>query len=296
MDTSKHESPQAEWMVNKRFPTYGDLLAMFGIFVAVQVAVTLFGSIILLFTGQGIIDLEPFAKGRFLALTSLISLTVTALLIWWYRSLRKAPAIHIKLGYKGLNPLLIGWCFLLMMAVATVLEPLYELMPTPDQDFGRGWWAFLAVVVIAPCFEEWICRGQIYGSLRSRYGAVRSMFLSALIFGLMHVQPVPVVNAFVLGLILAFIYHITSTLWAPIMLHTLNNAVAYFLTVAGYGEQTFRSLFGDANGWYWVLYGAAVVVCVGSLIQIWRLVSEADNKPKEAVEIVAGEDKIVSEE
>lgn len=284
MDTTKQENPQAEWMINRRFPTYGDLLAMFGIFIAVQIVVTLIGSIALLFTGQGIIDLEPFSKGRFLALTSLVALTLTALLIWWYRRLRRAQTIHIGLGYKGMKPLLIGWCFLLMLAASIVLEPLYELMPTPNQDFGRGWWSFLAVVVIAPCFEEWICRGQIYGSLRTRYGVARSMVLSALVFGLMHVQPVPVVNAFVLGLVLAFIYHVCNTLWAPIILHALNNAIAYFMTLAGYGDQTFRSLFGESQTGYLIFYAAALVLCVGSLIRIWRLLQAEQSRSTTSVE------------
>lgn len=271
MSTNSGNMEKVRWMENRLFPSIGDLLAMLGIFFVSQIAVTLIAMLVLLFTGQGLVDLDPQSKGLFLALVSLISLSVTSVIIWRYRRWRRAPKIHIALGFKGLNPLLIGWCFLLMMASVVVLEPLYELLPVPNQDFGRGVWAFMAVVVIAPCMEEWVCRGQIFGSLRSRFGVVKSILLSALVFGLMHVQPVPVINAFVLGLVLAFIYHATNSLWAPILLHALNNGTAYFLTLAGYGESSFRSLFGDHTTLYALFYAGAVVLVAGSLTAIWRL-------------------------
>lgn len=258
-------------MENRLFPSIGDLLAMLGVFFASQIAVTLIAMLFLLFSGQGLVDLDPQSKGLFLALVSLVSLSATSVIIWRYRRWRRAPKIHIALGVKGLNPLLVGWCFLLMMASVVVLEPLYELLPVPNQDFGRGFWAFMAVVVIAPCMEEWVCRGQIFGSLRTRFGVVKSILLSALVFGLMHVQPVPVINAFVLGLVLAFIYHATNSLWAPILLHALNNGTAYFLTLAGYGESSFSSLFGDHRTLYLIFYAGAVLLVVGSLTAIWRL-------------------------
>lgn len=270
-----------------QFPTYGDLLAMLGIFFAVQIAVTLIGSLVLLFSGQGVIDLEPHELGRFLAASSFLSCTATALIIWRYRRWRKAPKIRIPLRFSGLNPLLVGWCYLLMMAASVALEPLYELLPAPHQDFGRGVWAFMAVVVIAPLLEEWICRGQIFGSLRTRYGVVRSLLLSALIFGLMHVQPVPVLNAFVLGLVLGFIYHKTNTLLSSILLHALYNGTAYALTMAGYGESSFSELFGTHRTLYLLFYGVALVLLIVSLAAIWRMVTapEAAAVPAEASDV-----------
>ena len=279
MEKSTTQIDQPSWMQNRLFPTVGDLLAMLGIFFAVQIAVSLFGVLVLLFTGRGVVDLEPYALGRFTALTSLVSLSVTAVLIWRYRRWRRAPKIHIALGVKGLNPLLVVWCFALMMAASVVLEPLYELLPVPHQNFGRGWWAFMAVVVIAPLFEEWICRGLIFGSLRSRYGVVRSMVLSALVFGLMHVQPVPVLNAFVLGLVLAFIYHKTNSLWSSVILHALYNGTAYLLTIMGFEDQSFRSLFGDHTMGYATFYGSALILFVVSFFAIARVLKTAPKTP-----------------
>lgn len=296
MEKSTEKIEQASWMQNRLFPTVGDLLAMLGIFFAVQIAVTLIGTLALLFSGRGMVDLEPYELGRFLALTSLVSLSVTALLIWRYRRWRHAPKIRISLGVKGLNPLLVVWCFALMMAASVVLEPLYELLPVPHQNFGRGGWAFAAVVVIAPLFEEWICRGLIFGSLRSRYGVVRSVVLSALVFGLMHVQPVPVLNAFVLGLVLAFIYHKTNSLWSSVILHALYNGTAYVLTIMGFEEQSFRSLFGDHTMGYATFYGSALILFVVSFFAIARVLKTAPKTPLQEGEMSPSAQKITPAE
>lgn len=292
MEKSTEKIEQTSWMQNRLFPTVGDLLAMLGIFFAVQIAVTLIGTLALLFSGRGMVDLAPTELGRFLALTSLVSLSATALLIWRYRRWRQAPKICIALGVKGLNPLLVVWCFALMMAASVVLEPLYELLPVPHQNFGRGGWAFMAVVVIAPLFEEWICRGLIFGSLRSRYGVVRSMVLSALVFGLMHVQPVPVLNAFVLGLVLAFIYHKTNSLWSSVILHALYNGTAYLLTIMGFEDQSFRSLFGDHTMGYATFYGAALILFVVSFFAIARVLKTAPKTPLQEGEMGPSAQKI----
>ena len=296
MEKSTEKIEQTSWMQNRLFPTVGDLLAMLGIFFAVQIAVTLIGTLALLFSGRGMVDLEPYELGRFLALTSLVSLSVTALLIWRYRCWRQAPKIRIALGVKGLNPLLVVWCFALMMAASVVLEPLYELLPVPHQNFGGGGWAFAAVVVIAPLFEEWICRGLIFGSLRSRYGVVRSVVLSALVFGLMHVQPVPVLNAFVLGLVLAFIYHKTNSLWSSVILHALYNGTAYLLTIMGFEDQSFRSLFGDHTMGYATFYGAALILFVVSFFAIARVLKTAPKTPLQEGEMSPSAQKITPSE
>lgn len=257
------------------FPTMGDLLSMLGIFFGVQLVVSLISSLVLLVMGRSVAVLEPLELGRFMAFTSLVSLSATALLIELYRRYRQAPKVRVLLGFKEMTPLLVVWCFALMLAASVALEPLYELLPVPHQDPGRGWWAFFAVVVVAPLFEEWICRGVIFGALRLRYGVVVSIVLSALIFGLMHVQPVPVLNAFVLGLVLAFIYHKTKTLWSSILLHALYNGMAFALTLAGFGERSFRSLFGEHEALYWMAYGVALLLLLISFFAIRKILKRS---------------------
>ena len=82
-------------MENRLFPSIGDLLAMLGVFFASQIAVTLIAMLVLLFSGQALVDLDPQSKGLFLALVSLVSLSATSVIIWRYRRWRRAPKIHM---------------------------------------------------------------------------------------------------------------------------------------------------------------------------------------------------------
>ncbi len=253
------------------FPSLTDLLVLLGLFFVVSFAVGLAAIVVLLLSGRGLDDLDPYARARLLALSNFLSLSVLTAAFLWYRSRRRAPRLRIGYGLHGLDFRLLGAAFVLMCALSVLLEPLYTLLPAPDQNVGRGPWAFAAVVVIAPLFEEWLCRGFLFGSLRERFGVGASCLLSALFFGIIHAQPVPAVNAFFLGLILAWIYERTATLWAPILLHAAHNLLAWLLTVGGYGDSTLPELLGGRMWLYALCYAAAAVAALGALGALFRM-------------------------
>ncbi len=117
--------------------------------------------------------------------------------------------------------------------------------------------------------EELLCRGVVLESLRARYGAATAWAVSSFFFGALHLQPVLVVNAFVIGLILGYIYIVADSLWATIILHALNNAVAYLLLLTGYGDATLAGLVGDRTI-YWIVYAGAAAVTMLSAWMVWR--------------------------
>jgi membrane protease YdiL (CAAX protease family) len=81
------------------------------------------------------------------------------------------------------------------------------------------------VVLLAPVAEELTFRGLIYRIFRQSMLPWVAILLSALIFGLMHVQLGKAVWAFLLGLIAAASYEQTRSLLTPILIHALFNAV-----------------------------------------------------------------------
>ena len=254
------------------FPTPFDVLALLGIFFVSQIGVMLFASLVLLATGQGLADLMPEARGGYLALTTLLSLAIAAGAFLWYRHVRGGKWLSMGLAWRRFRPMLLLWAFVMMSTAGVLLEPLYELMPMLHQDVGRGLWSIVAVVVIAPVFEEFICRGFLFGSLRERYGTTRAVLFSSLFFGILHLQPVAVINAFVMGVVLAVVYAMTRTLWAPILLHAANNALAYLLIVAGCSEMRFSELFGGERWLYLLFYGATLCLFAWSVWSLWQMV------------------------
>jgi uncharacterized protein len=87
----------------------------------------------------------------------------------------------------------------------------------------------LATAVIAPIGEEFLFRGVLQSVLTARLGAWVGVIGSAFLFALIHADLVLFVPIFLMGLLFAWIYRMTGSLWAPIWLHILNNLFASLL-------------------------------------------------------------------
>ena len=94
-------------------------------------------------------------------------------------------------------------------------------------------------VVPAVC-EEVAFRGFVLTGLRDRFGAVRAVLASAVVFGLFHVVKElglweRLLGSTLLGLALGWVRVRTGSLWPGILLHAANNAL--ILTVASYEDR-----------------------------------------------------------
>ena len=174
-------------------------------------------------------------------------------------------AFDVSAAYLNLTV----FVFFAFCAVGVVLEPLLALLPELQINVGRGFWTILSLVLFAPVFEELICRGVVLGSLRSRYGVTIAWLVSSLFFGILHGQPVQVVNAFVVGLVLGYVYIATDSLWAAMILHALNNAVAYLMLVTGHANTLLIDLI-PGRTLYVAVYVVALAVLVVSGYMMWR--------------------------
>lgn len=94
----------------------------------------------------------------------------------------------------------------------------------------------LIVVFLAPFVEETLFRGLVFGNLRSKSRTV-AYLVSCLLFALLHVWQFAVVNRdltyfllmiqyLVPGLVLAWVYDHSGTLWTSIGLHAAANALS----------------------------------------------------------------------
>lgn len=87
---------------------------------------------------------------------------------------------------------------------------------------GSPLYTMLVVVLIAPALEEYIFRKQIIDRL-GRYGERTAILLSAVTFGLFHMNLFQFFYAFGLGLIFAYVYTRTQKLRYPVVMHMLIN-------------------------------------------------------------------------
>lgn len=125
--------------------------------------------------------------------------------------------------------------------------------------------ATLILVALLPAVaEEYIFRGCIARSF-ARKGYVFAVFMSALLFAIMHGSPLQLVHQFLIGAVCAVLFFATRSLWPPIILHFLNNAIALVL---GY-MQNRGSAFAVTEVWQYVVMcvvGAAATI--GLLIAV----------------------------
>lgn len=98
-------------------------------------------------------------------------------------------------------------------------------------------WTILgvSVVVVAPLGEELFFRAFLFRAVQGRLGLVAGLLLSGLAFSVFHTNIGVVVPFFVIGVILAWAYHATASLWTPIAAHATINGVAFIATLAGVG-------------------------------------------------------------
>ena len=96
-------------------------------------------------------------------------------------------------------------------------------------DFSNSsWWLIFAAGCLFPGVgEELFFRGFLSRGLVSRYGVYWGSISAAFLFGAMHLHPVQASGAFMLGLVLQFVFLTTQSLWGAALLHTLNNALAF---------------------------------------------------------------------
>jgi hypothetical protein len=103
-----------------------------------------------------------------------------------------------------------------------------------------GWDLYLGMLltagVLAPIVEELAFRGLLYRWLRERLGIWIAAFGSAIGFSVLHGIPGLIPAIAVLGLVLAWIYEITGTLWAPIIVHGIYNAIVTTILYAAVSQ------------------------------------------------------------
>lgn len=284
--TSKPESA----LTASRFPTAGDVLAMLGIALVAQILVGVVGQLLAAGFGIDYRTAAPDLQGRMMAVLYLVSMSAALGGVLCYRHARGGRGRWARFSVRGLNPTLLLWCFILIFAVGIVLEPLLQVMPELQLQVGRGFWTLLSLVVFAPIFEELLCRGVVLGSLRDRYGVTAAWLVSALFFGLLHVQPVQVINATAVGLILGYVYLATESMWSVMILHALNNAAAYLLMIlvvtpeSGHQSALLINLI-NSPGLYWCIYAVAVGLCAVSgwmMLRTLRRMKESGKNPARA--------------
>ena len=178
------------------------------------------------------------------------SLFLSALLMLWHLTtfgyVKISPRIlsEVKPGILFRTVLLIfGSMYLFNVVLEWVKLP--DLLEDTFLDMSDNAMGVMSMALLAPVVEELMFRGAIQGYLMRRYSNPwAGITISALVFGLIHMNPQQIVYATLLGMVFGWIYYRTRSLLPVIAGHILNNSVAV-VTMKIWGNEDMEILTAD---------------------------------------------------
>ena len=174
----------------------------------------------------------------------------------WLLAVRKAPGGWQAVRLRRFTPGAVGLGCGLMIAsflvnlvysvflmqfglqMQTDLAPILAQLDSP--------FAFVVgAAVVAPVVEEIFFRGFLFAGLRQRYRWQVAAVVSAGLFAVIHLQPLAVLPILLLGLIFAFLYQWSGSIWPAILMHVSTNTLA---VAAAYARLWLQNVEGIGLG------------------------------------------------
>ena len=127
------------------------------------------------------------------------------------------------------------FCFLVVYGLLVQPDP-QEIIEEIEQEKEALKLVALGVLIVlaAPVSEELFFRGFLFGGLRGRMSFWGAAVVSGVVFGLVHLPggPLQVPPLAVFGVLLAWLYERTGSLWPPILMHAIQNAISFSFTLS----------------------------------------------------------------
>ena len=113
--------------------------------------------------------------------------------------------------------------------------PVFQWLLHPPDGLSH-FLIIVAIVLIAPFFEEILFRGFLYRQLRAHLGVWSAILISAAVFSLVHMALGRAIPLFALGVILALIKERSGGLMPCMLLHAFWNGATVIQTVVLFGD------------------------------------------------------------
>lgn len=146
----------------------------------------------------------------------------------------------------------------------TIGYPLNSGSTVNPTDAGTFILAVIVLAVIPAITEELLFRGVILNGLRGRFGDIGAIFMSALLFALMHQSFQQLIYPFILGSIMAYIVLRTGSLVSSMIVHFINN----FLVIMFAFIQNTTGFSLGVDGWPLYLVGTLLLILTAGIIFI----------------------------
>ena len=165
------------------------------------------------------------------------------------------------------------------IALAYVVEPAVTLLPDMPQwlkdtmsnllEENNVWLTLVSVSVLAPLFEEWLCRGLVLRGLLRKISPAAAISVSAAFFAVLHMNPWQAIPAFAMGMLFGYVYYRTGSLKLTMFMHCVNNTMAVLLSkIPQFKDaETFMDILSP---WAYAGIYISLLLVLGSALVIFR--------------------------
>ena len=187
---------------------------------------------------------------------------ITGVFVCW----KALKVMEIPATFKA-SKMSVGWILMALVAAfsgAFAGDLLVEITNMPNfiedtmmEQLSYSFWGILTVAIVGPIAEELVFREGVCGYL-ARNGAKpwKAIWVSAVLFGIIHMNPAQVVVAMVIGIILGVIYIKTGNVVLTSIIHILNNSIALIqMNVMGEKAKDFSMV-------EWVGGNTIAIICI----------------------------------
>lgn len=202
-------------------------------------------------------------KRQAMLITMLAAIITIPLCLWLFtKDEKERKLLNGEKQHKKASAL--SWVMLVLLAVSSCIGLNYWISLSGLMDLFSGFHEvaemlyggsffvqILAIGVAAPVVEELLFRGLAYKRLSDYMGKRVAALLSAIFFGVYHMNLVQGLYAFLIGILLVYVYEKYHTLLAPVIFHMAANLVSVGITAMVTEriiEETWKFMLVAATG------------------------------------------------
>lgn len=145
---------------------------------------------------------------------------------WNFRKMKPGTVLMTGLFTFLTMPVMTLFNLLSQFWTKNEISLMMEEYQMADMPFWQLW---ISLGVVAPVFEEVICRGAFYRSYRRSASAWKAMLLSAVVFACLHMNFNQAAYAVVVGVFAVLLVEATGSLWSSIIYHSVINSSSCLL-------------------------------------------------------------------
>lgn len=166
------------------------------------------------------------SSNAFIGMSVILSNTIAVLFVFFI-GVPRFGRIDIK------SILLAAGCTIPLIFFVNIVS---ELLKFPDlnakmfDSMKTSILCLFAIVIVGPVCEELVFRSGIMVQLMKKgMNPAVAILTSALVFGLVHVNPSQVFGAFLIGILFGWLFYVSGNILVSIVVHIANNALAVAL-------------------------------------------------------------------